>query len=145
MSKDATPDNPDNAPETVAPPGGKPVSRNEIIRLCNATRYSLAGLQSAWREEPSVRLLILEFAVFVPLALYLGKGMPEKILLALPCFISLAIELLNSAIENVVDDISLERRPRAKKAKDMGSAAQFVGLLFFALVWITFIVTKLIG
>lgn len=95
-------------------------ARNELkgkrglVRLLNATRYSLAGYKAAWQDEEAFRQICL---------------------LAVPLVFCLLVELLNSAIENVVDRISLEWHPLAKKAKDMGSAAQFTAQLFLAAVW----------
>ena len=63
--------------------------------------------------------------------------------LAVPLVLCLLVELLNSAIENVVDRISLEWHPLAKKAKDMGSAAQFTAQLFLAAVWATYLLKRL--
>ena len=71
----------------------------------------------------------------LPLACWLGRDWAESVLLAVPLVLCLLVELLNSAIENVVDRISLEWHPLAKKAKDMGSAAQFTAQLFLAAVW----------
>lgn len=123
---------------------GAPVHRNELDHWLHAFRYSGDGLRAAWTEEPSVKQIIAAAILFVPLALYLGEGWAEKAVLALPSFLSLIIELVNSAIENVVDYISLERHPLAKKAKDMGSAAQLIGLVFYALVWGAFAWEKLL-
>ena len=61
----------------------------------------------------------------------------------MPLVLCLLVELLNSAIENVVDRVSLEWHPLAKKAKDMGSAAQFTAQLFLAAVWVTYLLKRL--
>ena len=65
------------------------------------------------------------------------------LLLAVPLVFCLLVELLNSAIENVVDRVSLEWHPLAKKAKDMGSAAQFTAQIFLAAVWVTYLLGRL--
>lgn len=111
-------------------------ARNELkgkrglVRLLNATRYSLAGYKAAWQDEEAFRQICLLAVIGLPLACRLGRDWAESVLLAVPL-----VELLNSAIENVVDRISLEWHPLAKKAKDMGSAAQFTAQLFLAAVW----------
>lgn len=111
-------------------------ARNELkgkrglVRLLNATRYSLAGYKAAWQDEEAFRQICLLAVIGLPLACWLGRDWTESVLLAVPL-----VELLNSAIENVVDRISLEWHPLAKKAKDMGSAAQFTAQLFLAAVW----------
>ncbi len=65
-----------------------------------------------------------------------GSTPVERALLVLPVLTSLAIELVNSAIEAVVDRVSLEIHPLSKRAKDLGSAAQLVGLVSIAVVWL---------
>lgn len=71
----------------------------------------------------------------IPLGLWLGKGALEKIALVLPAFLVLSAELLNSAIEAVVDKVSPEFHELAGRAKDMGSAAVFLLLLLLLLSW----------
>lgn len=116
-------------------------ARNELkgkrglVRLLNATRYSLAGYKAAWQDEEAFRQICLLAVIGLPLACRLGRDWTESVLLAVPLVLCLLVELLNSAIENVVDRISLEWHPLAKKAKDMGSAAQFTAQLFLAAVW----------
>ncbi len=116
-------------------------ARNELkgqsglVRLLNATRYSLAGYKAAWQDEEAFRQICLLAVIGLPLACWLGRDWAESVLLAVPLVFCLLVELLNSAIENVVDRISLEWHPLAKKAKDMGSAAQFTAQLFLAAVW----------
>lgn len=65
-----------------------------------------------------------------------GSTPVERALLVLPVLMSLAIELVNSAIEAVVDRVSLEIHPLSKRAKDLGSAAQLLGLISIAVVWL---------
>lgn len=106
-----------------------------VDRLRRAIRYSVAGWQAAWHDEAAFRQVAFMAAVGVPLACWLGHSWEATILLLLPLVLSLVVELLNSALENTVDRISLEEHPLAKKAKDMGSAAQFTAQLFLAVVW----------
>lgn len=108
-------------------------------RLVNACRWSLAGWRAAWQDEEAFRQIVLLAGLGLPLACWLGQGWAEKVLLALPLVICILVELLNSALENVVDRISLERHPLAKKAKDMGSAAQFTAQIFLACVWLSWL------
>lgn len=108
-------------------------------RLVNACRWSLAGWRAAWQDEEAFRQIVLLAGLGLPLACWLGQGWTEKVLLALPLVICILVELLNSALENVVDRISLERHPLAKKAKDMGSAAQFTAQIFLACVWLSWL------
>lgn len=104
-------------------------------RLYNACRYSFDGFRAAWQDEEAFRQILLLNAIGQPLALLLGKSWEETLLLMLVLLISLIVELLNSALENTVDRVSLEQHPLAKKAKDMGSAAQMLSQICIALVW----------
>jgi diacylglycerol kinase (ATP) len=95
----------------------------------------MKGLRAAWRHEASFRLEAMLEVVLVPLGLWLGDGGVEKLLLVLGPLLVLSAELLNSAIEAVVDKVSPEFNELAGRAKDMGSAAVFVLLVLVALSW----------
>ena len=102
-----------------------------LIRLCNVVRSSLDGWRAAWKDEEAFRQIAVVAAMGVPLAFWIGQSWGDIVLLILPLAICLVVELLNSVIENIVDRISLKKHPLAKKAKDMGSAAQFTAQIFF--------------
>lgn len=104
-------------------------------RLFSALGYSLAGLRAAFLGEAAFRQLVLLSAVLIPLAFFLPVSRGERALMVAVCLLSLIVELFNSAIEAVVDRVSLERHPLSKNAKDMGSAAQMIALLLIAAVW----------
>ena len=107
-----------------------------LRRLLNAFGYSLDGLRAAYRHEDAFRQLSLLALLLVPLALFVVDASPlARALLVASSIATLIIELLNSAIEAAVDHTSLERHPLAKRAKDMGSAAQLLGLVNLLLVW----------
>ena len=106
-----------------------------VGRILEAYRYSKAGIGAAWRDEEAFRIVFVLGIFFGILGLFVGETWAEKILLVLPCVLCITGELINSAIENAIDFASLEIHPLAKKAKDMGSAVQFVLLLFFLIVW----------
>ncbi|GHD75184.1 diacylglycerol kinase [Vogesella fluminis] len=107
-----------------------------VRRLLNAFGYSLDGLRAAFRHEDAFRQLSLLALLLVPLALFVvDASAPARALLVASSIATLIIELLNSAIEAAVDHTSLERHPLAKRAKDMGSAAQLLGLVNLLLVW----------
>lgn len=106
-----------------------------IRRVINATGYSMAGLKTAFVNEAAFRSLLGLSIVLIPVALFLPVAPVEKALMVAVCLLSLIIELFNSAIEAVVDRISLERHELSKNAKDLGSAAQFVGLWTIFIVW----------
>ncbi len=110
-----------------------------IKRIINAFHYSFDGYRAAWQDEEAFRQIVFLCIIGVPAALYFGDGFAEKALLLLPCVLCILVELLNSAIENVVDRISLEKHALSKKAKDMGSAAQLSAQIFFYGTWLLFI------
>jgi diacylglycerol kinase (ATP) len=112
----------------------KPGKRG-VARAIAATRYSLQGLRAAWHHEEAFRLEALLVAVAIPLAFWIGDGLTHQLLLVLSCGQVLIAELVNSAIEAVVDRISFEQHPLAGRAKDIGSAAVFVSLGIFGIVW----------
>ena len=104
-------------------------------RIVMATVWSLQGLRAAWLHESSFRLEVYLLAVLGPLALWLGTDGVERALLLGSCLLVLAVELLNSAIEAVIERYGDERHELAGRAKDMGSAAVFVTMLNVLLVW----------
>ncbi len=106
-----------------------------LRRILNATRYSAYGLSVCLKHEAAFRQEALLALILVPLGLWLGDGAAEKALLAGSVIIVMIVEIINSAIERVVDRISDERHQLSKEAKDMGSAAVFLALALVALVW----------
>ncbi len=110
--------------------------RTGLPRAWNATRYSLAGLAAAARNEAAFRELLLLVLVGAPLALWLTQDGVERALLIGCLLLALIVELLNAGIEATVDRISLEQHRLAKRAKDIGSAAVMLALLNAAVVWL---------
>lgn len=110
-------------------------SRGGPKRIWRACHYSIAGFAAAFRQEAAFRQLLLLAVILVPLAAMLPVSRLERALLIASVLLSLIIELLNSAIEAAVDRTSLDTHPLAKQAKDMGSAAQMLGLINIAVVW----------
>ena len=106
-----------------------------IRRLVNAMGYSLDGLTSAWRLEAAFRQVLILAMVGISIAFYLPLEPWAKSLLILTHLMGVIVELINSAIEAAVDHTSLEQHPLAKRAKDLGSAAQLVSLTALALIW----------
>ena len=104
-------------------------------RILLATKWSLQGLRAAWLNESSFRLEVYLFVVLAPLGLWLGASAIERALLLGSCLLVLSIELLNSAIEAVIERYGAEHHELAGRAKDMGSAAVFVLMLNVMLTW----------
>ena len=96
-----------------------------IARIIDATRYSWYGIKAAFRHEAAFRQELALAIIGTILACFLAQNAVEFLLLVLPLLLLLAVELLNSAIESVVDRVGEEHHELAGRAKDMGSAAVF--------------------
>ncbi len=106
-----------------------------LTRLINALRYSLDGLTAAYRHEDAFRQETLLALVLIPAALFLPASGIGKALMIGSVLLVLLVELLNSAIEAVVDRVSLEHHHLAKRAKDIGSAAVLLALVNVVVTW----------
>lgn len=113
-------------------------NKNESLigHIKNAFKYTFAGLASAWKNELAFRGEVVVAIIMVPLGIWLGRSAVEQALLIASILLILLTELLNSALEAVVDRIGPERHELSKRAKDMGSAAAFISMVTAALVWI---------
>jgi diacylglycerol kinase (ATP) len=131
---------PDSSSSTDAAAEHK--TRRGLQRLLHATGYSLQGLAAAW-EEKAFRLEVAFAVVLLPAACVLGHGWVEVALLAGSVLAVLVVELLNTAVEAVVDRVGPEWHLLAKKAKDIGSAAVLLSVLFCGAVWVAALVTRL--
>jgi diacylglycerol kinase (ATP) len=110
--------------------------RTGLDRILRAAGYSWAGLCSGVRHESAFRQEVLLAAVLLPAAFVLGRQWIEVSLLAGSVLLVLVVELLNSAVEAVVDRISYEHHELAGRAKDYGSAAVLLTLLLTAGIWL---------
>lgn len=106
-----------------------------LTHLINSTKYSMQGLKSAFKNETAFRHELFVGIFAVPLAFWLGDDKFEIALMIGAYLIVLMAELLNSAVECVVDRVSTERHELSGRAKDQGSAAVFVALVNCGLVW----------
>ncbi len=95
----------------------------------------MQGFAGAFREEAAFRQELALALVVIPLALWLGQSGVERALLIAPMLLILMVELLNSAIEAVVDRVGLERHRLSGLAKDIGSAAVFMSFVLLITVW----------
>jgi diacylglycerol kinase (ATP) len=107
-----------------------------LARLQRALRCSSAGLAAAWKSEEAFRQELLAGLVLLPLGLWLGDSGVERALLAASVILVFIVEMLNSAVEAVVDRIGPERHELSGRAKDLGSAAVSFALLHFVVVWL---------
>lgn len=108
---------------------------NGITRIVNAAGYSLQGLRAAIKYEPAFRQELLLAIVLIPAAFWVGNTAVEYALLIGSLLIVLIVELLNSAIEAVVDRVGSEHHELAGRAKDLGSAAVMLSLLLVCVMW----------
>lgn len=104
-------------------------------RLINACFFSVAGYKATWEHEEAFRQEIILFIVATPTALWLGETAVEKVLLIGSLVLVLLVELLNSAVEAVVDRVGLERHELSGRAKDIGSAAVTTALVWAVITW----------
>lgn len=109
--------------------------RRGLRRLIDAGRYTLRGLRAAWAHEEGFRTECLLLLVLTPAAAWLAADAIQFLLLVGCCLLVILTELLNSAIEAVVDRVGLDPHPLSGQAKDLGSAAVFVSLVLVLLVW----------
>jgi diacylglycerol kinase (ATP) len=107
-----------------------------ITRIIKAGGYSWQGLCAAWRNEAAFRQEVWLSVVMIPLGLYLGDNGVEKALLVSSVILIVLVEILNSALEAVVDRIGEEPHELSGRAKDMGSAAVVLAFILMITVWV---------
>jgi diacylglycerol kinase (ATP) len=118
--------------------GSDPVSienNTGLKRIVNATFFSLAGLRAAWKNEAAFRQECLLAFVMLPISFWLGRTAVERSLLIASVLLVLVVELLNSAVESVVDRIGTDHHSLSGRAKDQGSAAVLMSLTLTVVVW----------
>ncbi|WP_116138555.1 diacylglycerol kinase [Trinickia diaoshuihuensis] len=114
-----------------------PPKRTGITRALFALKHSYDGLVATFRAESAFRQEVALAVVLLPCAVLLPVTAVERVMLIGSVLLVLLVELLNSAIEAVVDRISLDRHELSRRAKDCGSAAVLIALVTCALTWIT--------
>ena len=106
-----------------------------LARLIDATGYSISGLRAAFINEAAFRQELLLIAILGVASFWLGENPLEWLILIMPLFLLLIVELLNSAVESTVDRIGSEMHELAGRAKDLGSAAVMLSLALIAITW----------
>ncbi len=122
-------------PNDALPDANPQKLRTGLNRVWHATGYSLAGLR-AGLAETAFRQEFLAALVLLPASAWLARNWVEAALLAGSVLIVLIVELLNTAVETVVDRVGLEWHALSKRAKDMGSAAVLLSLLLCGGIWL---------
>ncbi len=106
-----------------------------LTRAIKAAGYSWKGLKSVYKHESAFRQELALFVILAPLGVWLGDTGVERALLVGCLFLVLVVEVINSAIEAVVDRFGGQTHKLSGRAKDMGSAAVFLSLVNVAVVW----------
>ena len=107
-----------------------------LSRIVNAFRFSMQGLKACYHSETAFRQEVWLALVLIPLACWLRDSAIDRVLLITPVFIVLIVELLNSAIESIVDRVGNDFHVLSGAAKDMGSAAVWLSLLLLIVTWL---------
>ena len=116
-----------------------------LSRVFYAAGYSWKGFKSTWKHETAFKQEVILFALMTPLAFWIGDNASETVILIAVLLIVLVVELLNSAVESVVDRIGEDYHKLSGRAKDQGSAAVFLSFFIAILVWGGFIISKIMG
>ncbi len=106
-----------------------------LTRLIKATQFSWKGFKAAFANEQAFRQEVYLTIVLIPLALYFGENGLECALLISVVLLILVVELINSAIEAIVDRVSTDHHELSGRAKDLGSAGVLLSLINAAIVW----------
>jgi diacylglycerol kinase (ATP) len=108
-----------------------------VKRIVVATINSWKGLQAAWKYEAAFRENTALALVLLLASFWLAQGLTQWLLLIMPLFLLLIVELLNSAVETTVDRIGPEFHELSGRAKDLGSAAVFMCHIMIATAWLS--------
>lgn len=105
--------------------------------LFKNTQYALDGFKHAFSTETSFKLELLSGLVIIPAIILIEASIEAKLLLLATAFLVLIVELLNSAVENVVDLVTKDFHPLAKSAKDIGATAVMFSITLHVICWIS--------
>ncbi|MBC3908680.1 MULTISPECIES: diacylglycerol kinase [Undibacterium] len=117
-------------------------SKSGLRRIFSAFLYSIDGLCSAWKNEHAFRQELVLVVTGSVIALFLPVSAFEKLMMIAVLILILIVELINSAIEAVVDRVSLERHTLSKNAKDFGSAAVLLTVLIALATWVVILLDR---
>jgi diacylglycerol kinase (ATP) len=121
-------------------PGGAVKKNTGLRRIQLAAGYSWLGLVASFRHEAAFRQELALLVVLSPVALWLGDNALEKGLMIAVLLLVLVAELVNSALESIVDLVSPEHHELAGRAKDQGSAAVLIALLLAVIIWVAVLI-----
>jgi len=121
-------------------------AKESVLRhIANAIVWSAAGIRKAWLNELAFRIETIAIVILMPVGVWLGRSAAEHALLIASSLLILITELLNSALEAVVDRIGKEHHELSGRAKDMGSAAAFLSMLTAGIVWALIAYDRFLG
>ncbi|MBE6422962.1 diacylglycerol kinase [Succinivibrio dextrinosolvens] len=121
------------------------VQKKGLVRIFNAYKYSMKGFKAGIENEAAIRQELVLAAIMTVAAFFIFNSAVELVLLIVTPWIVVITELLNSAVEAVVDRIGPEFHELSGRAKDLGSAAVFVALGVTLFTWAAIIVEHVIG
>ncbi len=113
-----------------------PQKKTGIRRIIAATKYSIDGLKLAAKTESAFKQELVASVFLLPLAIWLGENAIEQSLLIASVVMIMIVELLNTAVEAVVDRVSSDFHELSRQAKDLGSAAVFLSISLAILIWV---------
>lgn len=116
-----------------------------LPRLRAAFWNSMAGLRAIWRSEEAFRLETLVLALSVPLAFWLAQSVAQAVMLIATVLLILIVEVLNTAIEAVVDRIGPEHHALSGEAKDLGSLAVLMAAVLAGAAWLAVLAERLLS
>ena len=110
-------------------------NKTGLTRILSAFKNSTDGLKNTFKNEEAFRQELILTITLTPLAIYIGENHIERIFLITSLILLLLVELINTAIEVIVDRVSYEKNELSKLAKDIGSAAVLIAFLNCFIVW----------
>ncbi|VAW56020.1 Diacylglycerol kinase [hydrothermal vent metagenome] len=111
-----------------------------LKRVINAAGYSWLGFKAAYKHEAAFRQELILVLILTPIAIIYGESFADKTVLIASLVFILLVEILNSAIEAIVDRIGDEVHLLSGRAKDMGSAAVFLAMVITCLIWASILI-----
>jgi len=111
-----------------------------LKRVINAAGYSWLGFKAAYKHEAAFRQELILVLILTPIAIIYGESFADKMVLIASLVFILLVEILNSAIEAIVDRIGDEVHLLSGRAKDMGSAAVFLAMVITCLIWASILI-----
>lgn len=113
-----------------------------LMRIIDAAGYSAQGLVFAWKNESAFRQEVVGAMILIIVAFFIAQSSLERVILIMPIFLVLIVELLNSAVEAITDRVGSESHKLSGAAKDLGSAAVLLSLFLLFVTWAMVIIAK---